>query len=96
MPANSTITTEPTLIGYIYGNLNIGTGTLAILGGVNDSIFDSVSISTPTVSGSANIVQTNVVHRLDLANTYIGNYTANGIGMCFSTIRLPSGTPTML
>ena len=91
LPANSTITSERGALSVIYGNLNIGSGTLAILGGVNDSIFDAALYFYANVSGSANIVQTNVDTDWHLANTYIGNYTANGTGTVFLDNSLALG-----
>ncbi len=73
LSANSTITTTNG-DGYIYGNLDTGSGTLTIQG---NGVFLGVYA---TVSGSANIVQNNSYTFWTSANTYTGNYTANGIG----------------
>jgi autotransporter-associated beta strand protein len=73
LSANTTITITND-DSYINGNLNTGSGTLTIQG--NDHYLGVYA----TVSGSANIVQTNTYTDWTSANTYTGNYTANGIG----------------
>ena len=74
LSANSTITTTNGYASYIYGYLNIGSGTLTLQG--NGFLFLYAS-----VNGSANIVQSSQNGYLDAfwsgTNTYTGNYTAN-------------------
>jgi autotransporter-associated beta strand protein len=72
--ANSTITTTSGNSSTIFGNLNTGSGTLTLQGDGNLSVY-------AVVSGSANIVQNDSVNTVwNAANTYTGNYTANGSG----------------
>ena len=74
LSANSTITITNGSTGYIYGNLNTGSGTLNLRGNGYLELY-------ATVSGSANIVQNDSVNTYwNRANTYTGNYTANGNG----------------
>ena len=74
LSANSTITTTNGYTSYVYGYLNIGSGTLTLQG--NGFLFLYAS-----VNGSANIVQSSQNGYLDSfwsgTNTYTGNYTAN-------------------
>lgn len=72
LSANSMIATTNGY-SYIYGKLNIGTGTLTIQG-------NGTVVLDATVSGSANIVQNDSHTFWTSANTYTGNYTANGSG----------------
>jgi autotransporter-associated beta strand protein len=86
LSANSTITTTNG-DSYIYGHLSTGSGTLTLQG--NDYhwlIFEAI------VSGSANIVQNDTLTTgWNSANTYTGNYTANGSGAVFLVNSLALG-----
>jgi autotransporter-associated beta strand protein len=73
LSANSMIATTNGY-GYIYGKLNTGSGTLTI------QEFSGLLSVYATVSGSANIVQNDSYTFWTSANTYTGNYTANGSG----------------
>jgi len=73
LPANAVITLANGYNSSISGNLNIGTGTLSILG-------SGYLYNYANVTGSANIIQNSVNTIWYGANTYTGNYTANGYG----------------
>ncbi len=71
---NSTITLTNGSFGLVYGNLYANSGTLNLRG---SGYLDLYAI----VSGAANIVQNDLVNTYWAgANTYTGNYTANGSG----------------
>ena len=75
LSANTTISTLDGSESFIEGNLNTGSGTLTIDG---NGFLLYVSAS---VSGGANIVENDSVNVFWTgANTYSGNYTANGSG----------------
>jgi len=86
LSANSTITATNG-DSYIYGHLSTGSGTLTLQG--NDYhwlIFEAI------VSGSANIVQNDTLTTgWNSANTYMGNYAANGGGGVFLENSLALG-----
>jgi len=76
LPANSTITIANGYNSTISGNLYVGGGTLTITG-TGDLTCNA------SVGGSMNIVQSNVNTLWYGANTFAGNFTANGSGYVF-------------
>jgi autotransporter-associated beta strand protein len=76
MPANSTITLANGYNSTISGNLYIGGGTLTITG-------NGYLTCNANLGGSMNVVQSNVNTLWYGANTFSGNYTANGSGYVF-------------
>jgi autotransporter-associated beta strand protein len=87
LPANSTINATPDIYACgIDGNLNNGSGTLTLQGENNLYIYANVS-------GTASIVQTNANTFWYGANTYTGNYTANGAGFLVPASSQALGNP---
>jgi fibronectin-binding autotransporter adhesin len=76
---NCTITLASNVSSSITGNLNTGSGTVAILGNNNPQYSQAIFYVSANVSGSANITQNGWV-TTDWAgtNTYSAIYTANG------------------
>jgi autotransporter-associated beta strand protein len=87
LSANSTITLNNGYSDYIYCNLINGSGTLTLQG--NGYLYVEGN-----VSGSAAIVQTNVSTIWYGANTFVGNYTANGVGFLDLVGSQVLGNPT--
>ena len=89
---NTTITVYSNTTCNINGNLNIGSsGTLAIQG-MPDG--DEGLFLDATLTGTASITQTNIGTVLYGANTFSGNYTANGVGELEILNSQALGNPT--
>ncbi|MDR3378239.1 MAG: autotransporter-associated beta strand repeat-containing protein [Verrucomicrobiae bacterium] len=90
MPANSIITLANNYSDFIYGNFNAGSGTLTIQGvGAGSYLYVYAN-----VSGFAKIVQTDVNTIWYGANTFTGDYLANGAGFVDLVGSQVLGNPT--
>ncbi|HEV2694812.1 MAG TPA: autotransporter-associated beta strand repeat-containing protein [Verrucomicrobiae bacterium] len=92
---NCTITLATGVVGSITGNLNIGSGTLNIVGD-NGPLFSQAIFSvSANVSGSANITQNGWVDsQWSGTNTYSAIYTANGPSFIVLANSQALGNPT--